>query len=290
MEIRIGDRWVGDGHPCFIVAELGINHCGDLDTACAMIQAAADAGADAVKFQKRTVEDVYTPEELAKPRESVFGKTNGDLKRGLEFGYEQYNAIDEWARHCGIAWFASPWDIGSVQFLINYTLPCYKVASASLTDLSLLHWICATGAPVILSTGMSSMEQIDAAVAMVQERGNPLIVMQCTSTYPSEDYHLNLRAMQTLRDRYGCLVGYSGHERGLATTVAAVALGACVVERHLTLDRTSWGSDQSASIEPHALKHLVRDIRAVEQALGDGVKRCLPEEEPIAQKLRRVSA
>lgn len=290
MEIRIGDRLIGDSHPCYIVAEIGINHNGDLDTACALIQAAAEAGADAVKFQKRTVEEVYTPEELAKPRESVFGHTNGDLKRGLEFGYEQYKAIDEWCRHCGIAWFASPWDKASVEFLYKFEIPCYKIASACLTDLSLVHHVNQIIQPILLSTGMSSLPQIDAAVEVINCYGNALVLMQCTSTYPSEDYHLNLRCLETLRTRYGCLVGYSGHERGLATTVAAVALGACVVERHLTLDRTSWGSDQAASIEPHALKHLVRDIRAVEQAMGNGNKCCLPEEQPVAAKLRRVLA
>lgn len=290
MEIRIGEKLIGDGHPCYTIAEIGINHNGSCEIATALITAAGEAGADAVKFQKRTVDVVYTEEELVRPRESVFGNTNGHLKRGLEFHAEHYDAIDEWAKFQGIDWFASAWDMASVDFLEMYDPVCHKIASACLTDCELVGYIASTSRPILLSTGMSSLEQIDAAVNTIARYGNPLVVMQCTSTYPSEDYHLNLRCLEMFRQRYGCLVGYSGHERGLATTVAAVALGACVVERHVTLDRTMWGSDQSASIEPHALKHLIRDIRAVEEALGSGIKYILPEEQPIAAKLRRACA
>lgn len=290
MDISIGDRRVGDGHPCFIIGELGINHSGDLDIATALITAAAESLADAVKFQKRTVDVVYTREELARPRQSPFGITNGDLKRGLEFGREQYDHIAEWARYHGIQWFASPWDVGSVEFLEAYNPPCYKIASACLTDEQLLRTVIDTRRPILLSVGMSDWRQIDKAVAMIIARHNQLVVMQCTSTYPSEDFDLHLNCIPAIRERYGCLVGYSGHERGLATTVAAVVMGACVVERHLTLDRSMWGSDQAASIEPPALRRLVRDIRAVEHAMGQGEKRLLPAEEPIMAKLRRVSA
>lgn len=289
MQIQIGDRWIGDNYPCYVIAELGINHNGDIDTAAAMISTAAECGAEAVKFQKRTVDAVYSPEELARPRESVFGATNGDLKRGLEFGKQEYDDIDEWVKYEGLDWFASPWDRASVDFLEQYDPPCYKIASACLTDLELIRYVCTANRPVLLSTGMSTLEQIDTAVNTITAFGNPLVLLQCTSTYPSENFHLNLRCMDTYRDRYGCLVGYSGHEHGLATTVAAVALGACVVERHLTLDRSMWGSDQSASLEPPGVKQLVRDIRAVEMALGSGNKTILAEEQPIAAKLRRVS-
>jgi N-acetylneuraminate synthase len=255
-----------------------------------LITAATEAGADAVKFQKRTVDVVYTAEELARPRESPFGSTNGDLKRGLEFGEEQYDQIDDWCNYQGIDWFASPWDVASVRFLEQYNPPCHKIASACLTDRELLRAVIDTRRPILLSTGMSSLPQIDAAVNLILAHHEQLVILQCVATYPAEDRHLGLRCLETLRNRYDCLVGYSGHERGLATTVAAVALGACVVERHITCDRTSWGSDQSASIEPHALKHLVRDIRAVEEALGNGHKDILPEEQPVAAKLRRVNA
>lgn len=288
MEIKIGDRWVGDSHPAYVIAEIGINHNGDVDTACALISAAAEAGCDAVKFQKRTVDVVYTEEELRRPRESPFGKMNGHLKWGLEFGPKQYDEIADWAKYQGIAWFGSGWDVVSVNFLESYGPPCHKIASACLTDLELIDVVASHKRPLLVSTGMSTLEQIDRAMEVIARHGNDVVLMQCTSTYPSEDKHLNLRVMETLRQRYGCLVGYSGHEHGLATTVAAVALGACVVERHLTLDRSSWGSDQAASLEPQGFKHLVRDIRAVESAMGTGNKTMLPEEVPIAAKLRRV--
>lgn len=288
MEIKIGDRLVGDNHPAYVIAEIGINHNGDIDTACALISEATEAGCDAVKFQKRSVEIVYTAEELARPRESPFGTTNGELKWGLEFGLKQYDEINEWATYQGIEWFGSGWDTPSVHFLDTFDPPCHKIASACLTDLELINVVAATKKPLLVSTGMSTLGQIDRAMDVIARHENDVVLLQCTSTYPSEDKHLNLRCLETLRQRYGCLVGYSGHEHGLATTVAAVALGACVVERHLTLDRSSWGSDQAASLEPQGFKHMVRDIRAVEAAMGTGNKTILPEEVPIAAKLRRV--
>lgn len=283
--IKIGNREVGDNHPCFIIAEIGINHNGSLEIARRLIDAAVHAGCDAVKFQKRTIEVVYTAEELAKPRESPFGTTNGDLKRGLEFGYAQYQEIDQYCRQKGILWFASCWDEASVDFIEQFQPPCYKIASASLTDDCLLRHHRKYGRPIILSTGMSTLEQVDHAVEILGKEN--LLLMHTNSTYPSKSDELNLRVLHTLASRYGIPVGYSGHEVGLATTVAAVALGACAVERHITLDRAMWGSDQAASVEPQGFERLVKDIRAVEKALGNGIKRVYESELPIMKKLRR---
>lgn len=285
-EVKIGSAAVGPGHPCFIVGEIGINHNGDLDIAKKLIDAAAEAGCDAVKFQKRTVDVVYTPEELAKPRESRWGTTNGDQKRGLEFGYEQYAVIDEYCRSRGLLWFASPWDEASVDFLERFDPPCYKVASASLTDDGLLRHIRAKGRPVILSTGMSTMEEVDHAVQLLGQRD--LVLMHTVSTYPAKVEDLNLRVIQTLARRFPLVpIGYSGHEHGTTRSVCAVALGAVMVERHITLDRTMYGSDQAASLEPQGLKLMISNIRSLEAALGDGVKRIIPAEVPIKEKLRR---
>lgn len=284
--VTLGTRRVGVGEPCYVIAEIGINHNGSLELALQLIDAAAAAGCDAVKFQKRTVDVVYTAEELARPRENPFGSTNGDLKRGLELSLDAYEAI---ARHCsekGIAWFASCWDEASVDFIAQFDVPCFKIASASLTDDDLLKHHRRVGKPLILSTGMTSLEEIDHAVEVLGK--DELVLMQCTSTYPSQPEELNLRAIQTLAQRYGVPVGYSGHEVGLATTVAAAALGAAMVERHITLDRAMWGSDQSASVEPQGFARLVRDIRTIEKALGDGRKIVYPSELPVRDKLRRV--
>ncbi len=284
--VKIGDRLVGDGQACFVVAEIGINHNGDVELAKKLIDAAVHAGCDAVKFQKRTVEVVYSAEELAKPRENPFGPTNGDLKRGLEFGQQQYEEIDRYCKAKGIMWFASCWDEASVDFIEKFSPPCYKIASASLTDDHLLRHHRAYGRPIILSTGMSTVEHIDHAVEVLGV--DDLVLLHTTSTYPSKLEELNLRAVLMLRQRYGVPVGYSGHEVGLAPSVAAVALGSCVLERHITLDRAMWGSDQAASVEPGGFERLVKDVRAVERALGDGVKRVFDSEVPIMKKLRRV--
>lgn len=288
MQVDIGGRLVGDGQPCYVIGEVGINHNGSVDTACSLIEVASNAGAEAVKFQKRTVDVVYSSEELLRPRESLYGKTNGDLKRGLELGAEQYRDIDEWTKYHGLHWFASCWDCGSVDFMEQFNPPAYKIASASVTDLELIGYTASTGKPILLSTGMSRLDQIDAAVELITSRGNPLVVLHCVSTYPSEDWHLNLRCIPMLRQRYAVPIGYSGHEHGIATSVAAVAMGACIVERHITLDRAMWGSDQAASLEPAGFTRLVRDIRAVEAAMGSGQKSVLPEEEAISAKLRKV--
>jgi len=229
---------------------------------------------------------VYKPEELAKPRESPFGETNGDLKRGLEFAFEQYCEVDRFAKECGMPWFASCWDEASVDFIDQFDPPCYKVASASLTDDNLLRHTRRKGKPIILSTGMSTLEQIDHAVDLLGK--DDLILLHTCSTYPSQYTELNLRVIPLLRERYGVPVGYSGHETGLPSSVAAAAIGACVVERHITTDRSLWGSDHAASLEPNGINRLVRDIRLVETSMGDGVKRVVPSEIPIMQKLRRV--
>jgi len=287
-QIRLGSRTVGPGQPCYMIAEIGINHNGDIDIAKKLISVAVGAGCDAVKFQKRTVDVVYTAEELAKPRESPFGNTNGDLKRGLEFEAEEYQEIDRFCKEVKIDWFASCWDEASVDVIAKFNVPCFKIASASLTDDNLLRYTRATGKPIILSTGMSRVEEIDHAVGVLGK--DNLILLHACSTYPAYYEELNIRAIDTLSERYGVPVGYSGHETGLPSSVAAAARGACIVERHITLDRAMWGSDHAASLEPNGITRLVRDIRLIEKSMGDGVKRVLEREQPIIKKLRRVGA
>ena len=287
VDLKIAGIPVGPSHPCFIVGEIGINHNGDIALAQKLIEVADAAGCHAIKFQKRTIDVVYTKEELAKFRESPFGETNGDLKRGLEFSFEQYQEIDHYCREQGILWFASCWDEASVDFIDQFSVPCYKIASASLTDDGLLQYTRkkAKNRPVLLSTGMSTVEQIDHAVEVLG-RDN-LILIHATSTYPAYYEELNLKCIPWLSQRYSLPVGYSGHETGLASSVAAVALGACVLERHITLDRAMWGSDQAASLEPSGLTRLIRDIGLIEKSMGDGVKRVLDREVPVMAKLRR---
>jgi N-acetylneuraminate synthase len=287
-EIKIGNTLIGDGHPCYVVAEVGINHNGEMEIAKRLIDVAVSASCCAVKFQKRTVDVVYSAEELARLRESPFGETNGDLKHGLEFGLDEYQEIDRYCKEKNIAWFASCWDEASVDFIARFEVPCYKIASASLTDDNLLRHTRAQGKPIMLSTGMSTLEQVNHAVELLGKEN--LVVMHTTSTYPAMYEELNLKVIPMLRQRYNVLVGYSGHETGLSTSIASVVLGACVVERHITLDRSMWGSDQAASVEPQGINRLVRDIRLVETALGDGVKRVVEREVPVMKKLRRVDS
>src|SRR6202162_2958884 len=268
--VRIGNRLIGDDQPCFIIAEIGINHNGDIDLAKRLISVALAAGCDAIKFQKRTVDVVYTPEVLAKPRENHIGPTMGDLQYGLEFEQEEYEEIDAFCKSIKMLWFASPWDEGSVDFLERFNIPVYKIASASLTDDRLLRHVRATGKPVILSTGMSTYAEIDHAVEVLGKED--LILMHATSTYPATYGELNLCAIPTMAARYGVPIGYSGHETGIPTSVCAAALGACSVERHIAMDRATWGSDHAASLEPNGISRLVCDIRLWEQAKGDGNK------------------
>ena len=287
-EVRLGSKVVGSGKPCYVIAEIGINHNGDIDVAKKLISVAVGAGCDAVKFQKRTVDVVYTAEELAKPRESPFGNTNGDLKRGLEFELEEYQEIDRYCREVKIDWLASCWDEASVDVIAQFKVPCFKIASASLTDDHLLRHTRTIGKPIILSTGMSTVEEVDRAVEILGKQD--LILLHACSTYPAYYEELNLRVIDLLRSRYGVPVGYSGHETGLPSSVAATVMGACVIERHITLDRSMWGSDHAASLEPNGITRLVRDVRLIEKSMGDGVKRVLEREQPIIKKLRRVGA
>ena len=288
--ISIGHNLIGPGQPVYVIAEIGLNHNGDVELAKQLIDVAAGAGAQAVKFQKRTP-DISTPEHMKSvPRETPWGlMTYLEYRHRVEFDRDQYVEIGDYATVCGLDWFASPWDEPAVDFLEDLNVVAYKVASASVTDVGLLRAIADTGKPVILSTGMSTIDQVDAAVEALE--GSPLAVLHATSTYPLPPEEANLRMITTLGDRYpGVPVGYSGHERGLQISLAAVALGATVVERHITLDRTMWGSDHSASLEPTGFEHLVRDIRIIGEAMGDGVKRVYPGELAPQAKLRRVVA
>jgi N-acetylneuraminate synthase len=286
--VKIGKKLIGEGQPCYVIAEIGINHNGNLDIAKRLISVAVAAGCDAVKFQKRTIDVVYSAEELGRPRESPFGTTNGDLKEALEFDSDDFEEIDAYCKAVNIPWFASCWDEGSVDVIAEFDVPCFKIASASLTDDHLLRHTRSKGKPIILSTGMSTYQEIDHALDVLGK--NDLVVMHSCSTYPAYYEELNLRAIPTMQERYGLPIGYSGHETGIASSVAAAVLGACSVERHVTLDRSMCGSDQAASLEPNGITRLIRDIRLVEQSMGDGVKRVYERELPIIKKLRRVGA
>lgn len=283
--IEIGGRPIGYGNPTYIIAEIGINHNGDLETAKKLIDVAVLAGCDAVKFQKRTPELCVPRDQWDIPRESPWGCLSYiEYKKRIEFGPEEYKEIDRYCSEKGIAWFASCWDEPSVDFIEQFNPACYKIASASLTDDNLLKHINERGRPMILSTGMSTMDEIRHAVSILDK--DRLLIAHCTSTYPCKPEQLNLRVIQTLKQEFNCPVGYSGHEVGLQTTLAAVVLGACFVERHITLDRAMWGSDHAASVEPGGLMRLVRDIRVIEAAMGDGVKRVYGSEQSSIKKLR----
>ena len=285
-KIRVGNSLIGQGEPCFIIAEIGINHNGSIKTAKKLIDIAVMAGCDAVKFQKRTVDFVYTPEELAMPRQNPFGETNGDLKRGLELTFHDYEEIDRYCKEKGILWFASCWDKNSVDFMEYFDPPCYKIASACLTNDDLLEYTASKGKPLLISTGMSTPEEIAHALK-ITGTGN-VVLYHCTSTYPTDGNEINLLAIRKFIDKYNCPIGYSGHERGITPSTLAVTLGACSVERHITLDRTMWGSDQAASLEPEGLLRMIRDIRAVPTLLGNGQKIVYDSERPIIKKLRKV--
>jgi N-acetylneuraminate synthase len=286
--VRVGDRWVGEGEPVFVIAEIGINHNGSLEIARKLIDGAVLSGADAVKFQKRTPELCVPRDQWNLERDTPWGRMSYiDYRRKVEFGEREYAAIDRHCRERGILWFASCWDEEAVDFMERFDPPCYKAASASLTDHDLLRKKKATGRPLILSTGMSTMREIrDGVEAAGRDR---LLVAHATSTYPCPVDQLNLRMIPALKAEYpGVPIGYSGHETGLAPTWAAVTMGATFVERHVTLDRAMWGSDQAASVEIGGLMRLVANIRDIERSLGDGVKRVYAGELPQIQKLRRV--
>jgi len=290
MTVTIGPHEIGEGLPAYVIGEIGLNHNGSVELAKKLIDVAADAGAQAVKFQKRTPE-ISTPEHMKNVlRETPWGEmTYLEYRYRVEFDREQYIEIGDHATLRGLDWFASPWDVPAVEFLEDLNVVAHKVASASVTDLDLLAALAATGKPVILSTGMSTMQQIDTAVGVLGT--DNLVILHATSTYPLPPEEANLRMIPTLRAAYpGIPIGYSGHERGLQISLAAIALGATAVERHITLDRAMWGSDHAASLEPTGFEHLVRDIRVIEQAMGDGVKQVFPGELAPMAKLRRVSA
>jgi len=288
--VKIGNKLVGDGQPVFIIAEIGINHNGSLDIAKKMIDGAVHAGCDAVKFQKRTPEICVPKDQWNIERETPWGRmTYLEYRYKVEFTKEDYAEIDRYCKEKGILWFASCWDEPSVEFMEQFNPPCYKAASASLTDIELLKKKKATGRPLIISTGMSTMEEIEAAVEAVGT--DNLLIAHATSTYPCPPEELNLRMIQTLKAKYPmCPIGYSGHETGLATTWAAVAMGATFVERHITLDRAMWGTDQAASVEIGGLERLVNNIRDIEKAMGDGIKRVYDSELGPRKKLRRVQS
>src|SRR5215475_1173987 len=284
--VQLGNRLVGDAYPVYVVAEIGINHNGDISVAKKLIDCAVDAKCDAVKFQKRTPEICVPLSEREKMRQTPWGYISYmEYRKRVEFGINEYVEIDRYCKLKGIAWSASCWDEGSIDFMEAFSPPFYKIASALITDFPLLAKHRRTGRPLVLSTGMSTMDEIRAAVNVLGE--DNLVIVHSTSAYPCPTSELNLRMIETLKNEFRAPVGYSGHEVGLPTTVAAVALGACYVERHITLDRATWGSDQAASIEPGGLERLVKYIRVVEEALGDGRKRVYDSELPIKNRLRR---
>ncbi len=270
----------------FIIAEIGINHNGDVEIAKQLIGVAKDAGADAVKFQKRTIDLVYTKEILDSPRESPWGTTQRAQKEGLEFGIKEYNEIDAYCKEKGIEWFASAWDLESKKFLRQYDCKYNKIASAMIVYEDLLKEVASEKKHTFISTGMTEVKQIDRAVEIFKNASCPFELMHCVSTYPMEDEDANLNRIKTLRDRYKCNVGYSGHEVGLAVSYAAAALGITSLERHITIDRAIYGSDQSASVEPAGFRQLIGAVRKIEKAMGNGNMTMNFKEIPIAKKLR----
>ena len=287
----VGNRVIGDGQPAFIIGEVGINHNGSMELARKLIEGAARAGVDAVKFQKRTPEKCVPRDQWSKVRETPWGNmTYIDYKMRMELSFDDFSDVDRLCRELGILWFASCWDEDAVEFIRQFDPPCIKASSASLTDLDLLHKMRGAGTPLMISTGMSTKDEIDAAVKAVGT--NSLLIAHSTSSYPCPVGDLNLRMIHTLKAEYPmCPIGYSGHEVGLSPTWAAVALGATFVERHITLDRAMWGTDQSASVELNGLERLVSNIRDIEAALGDGMKRVYEGELEPRRRLRRfVSA
>jgi N-acetylneuraminate synthase len=270
----------------FIIAEIGINHNGDVEIAKQLINAAKDAGCDAVKFQKRTIDLVYTRDLLDSPRESPWGKTQRAQKEGLEFGLAQYREIDAFCKQKGIEWFASAWDIESQKFLRQFNCKYNKIASAMIVYEEFLREVASEKKHSFISTGMTEFKQIDQAVNIFRNAACPFELMHCVSTYPMDDEDANLNCIKTLRDRYQCNVGYSGHEVGLAVSYAAAALGITSLERHITLDRAMYGSDQAASVETGGFRQLVGAIRKIEKAMGDGNRAMHDKEISIAKKLR----
>ena len=288
MTVVIGEREIGNNQPVFVIGEIGINHNGDIEIAKQLIDVSVSAGADAVKIQKRDPDTCVPENQKNIRRDTPWGNmTYLEYRHKVEFSPNEYDQLEEYAKSRGIIFFASPWDIPSAKFLIERNSDLIKIASASLTDDLLLATVVASGKPVIASTGMSTLDEIDHAYEILKE--SPLALCHTTSTYPCALEELNLKMILTLEDRYRVPVGYSGHEVGLPTTLAAVALGAKIIERHITIDRTMWGSDQAASVEPIGFAKLVKDIRAIEKSLGDGIKRVYDSELSSRSKLRKVT-
>lgn len=288
-EIQIDKRMVGAGNPVYIIGEIGINHNGDINIAKKLIREAYLAGLDAVKFQKRTPEICVPKEQQSQMRDTPWGYISYlDYRYKVEFNEQDYRDIDNLCKELGMTWFVSVWDEPSVDFMEQFSPACYKVPSASMTDLPLLKKLRVTGKPIILSTGMSTMDQIRTAIHEIGSED--LVITHTTSAYPCPPDELNLRMIETLQHEFDCPIGYSGHEVGLVPSAVAVALGACLVERHITLDRAMWGSDQAASVEPQGMEKLVKYIRVTEQAMGDGVKKVYDSEKSSLQKLRRVTS
>ena len=286
--LEMAGRLVGDGHPTYIIAEVGINHNGSVQVAKDLIKAAHDAGVDAVKFQKRTPELCVPDHQKDQMRDTPWGYISYlEYRHKVEFDQGDYQEIDEYCRSLGIDWLASSWDIPSLEFIDAFNPPAHKIPSALLTDHQLLRAIKETGKPVILSTGMSTMEEIRESVAILGME--KLLICHTTSSYPCPPEELNLKMIQTLRHNFNVPIGYSGHEVGLVPSALAVAMGACLVERHVTLDRAMWGSDQAASVEPQGMRTLVKYIRVTEKALGDGEKKVYDSEQSSLKKLRRYS-
>lgn len=287
-EIKIGDQLVGPGHPTYIIGEIGINHNGRVEIAKELIKVAAAAGVNAVKFQKRTPEICVPDKQKDQMRDTPWGYISYlEYRHKVEFGQGAYEQIDTYCKSLGIDWLASSWDLPSLAFMDAFNPPAHKVPSALLTDHELLRGIKGTGSPVILSTGMSTMPEIRKAVEILGE--GDLLICHTTSSYPCPPEELNLKMIQTLKDNFDYPIGYSGHEVGLVPSALAVAMGACLVERHITLDRAMWGSDQAASVEPHGVRTLVKYIRVTEKAIGDGEKKVYDSEQSSLKKLRRYS-
>lgn len=276
----------GPAQNCYVIAEVGINHNGSLDIARDLIDMAIASGCDAVKFQKRTIDVVYPPDVLDAPRESPWGTTQREQKEGLEFGKEEYDEIDRYCRQREIDWFGSAWDEQSLDFLASYDPPHHKVASAMLTNEGFVEAVASLNTHTYISTGMSEWTHVDRAVEIFRSAGTPFTLMHTVATYPMPDEQANIAAMLALKERYDCPVGYSSHEVGLICSMLAAALGATALERHITLDRAMYGSDQAASLERPGLERMIRDIRLLPKIMGDGGKRILDEERPIAEKLR----
>lgn len=290
MKVKIGRKCVGDGCPCYVVAEIGNNHNGDFETAKKLIDSAIECGADAVKFQKRDIDSLFTKELANMPYLTYdsFGPTYAEHRRKLELPEEDLYRLFNYANKLGIDFLATPFDFKSADFLGELGTPAFKISSFDVTNLQLIDHVCKKGRPIILSTGMSTLEEIDDAMEVIRKNGNDVVLLHCISAYPFDNYLANLRMIQTLKRRYNVPIGYSGHEKsGFVISLAAVTMGACLIERHFTLDRTMRGPDHAASLEPKGLTELITNIRKIEVAMGDGEKRILDIEWPVRNKLAK---